>query len=132
MKFNQFVDDAAEKFEVVKAVNIADLAKQAQLQLQFSQLQSEYNNYFHKLFINGKEFTHRRLDFRDLINPHHLRKKRRHSVDSCTPHSNNELNFYTKSLKIFIRNSPLQYTITQTNTTLLLSLHLYTNATNYQ
>ena len=36
MKFNQFVDDAAEKFEVARAVSFADLAKQAQLQAQFS------------------------------------------------------------------------------------------------
>ena len=32
MKFNDFVDDAAEKFEVASTVNFADLAKQAQLQ----------------------------------------------------------------------------------------------------
>ena len=68
MKFNQLVDDAAEKFEVAQAGNFADLTKQAHLQSQFSQLQAEYNNYFNKLFINGKEFTLRRLDWRDLIN----------------------------------------------------------------
>ena len=28
MKFNQLVDDAAEKFEVAQAANFADLAKQ--------------------------------------------------------------------------------------------------------
>ena len=41
MKFNQIVD---EKFEVARAVNFADLAKQAQLPAQFSQLQTEYND----------------------------------------------------------------------------------------
>ena len=29
LKFNQLVDDKVEKFEVVQAVNFADLAKQA-------------------------------------------------------------------------------------------------------
>ena len=62
MKFNQLLDDAAKKKEVAQAVNFTDLAKQAQLQAQFSQLQSQYNNYFNKFFINGKEFTLRRLD----------------------------------------------------------------------
>ena len=39
MKFNQLVDDAAaEKIEIAQALNFADLAKQAQLQAQFSQL----------------------------------------------------------------------------------------------
>ena len=42
MKFNQLVDDAAEKFEVAQDVNFAHLAKQEQLQAQFSQLQSQY------------------------------------------------------------------------------------------
>ena len=37
MKFNQLVDDVAEELEVARAVNFADLAKQAQLQAQFSQ-----------------------------------------------------------------------------------------------
>ena len=54
MKYYQLVDESAEKFEVAQAVNFAELAKQAQLQAQFSQLQSEYYNYFNKLFINGK------------------------------------------------------------------------------
>ena len=54
MKFKELFDDAAEKFEAAQAVNFADLAKQAQLQAQFSQLQSEYNNYFNKLFIKEK------------------------------------------------------------------------------
>ena len=72
MKFNQLVDDAAEKFEVAHAVTIADLAKQAQLQAQFSQLRTEYNGYFNKLSINGKESTLRRLDWRDLINGNYL------------------------------------------------------------
>ena len=36
MKLNHLVDDATEKFEVAQAVNFADLAKQAQLQAQFS------------------------------------------------------------------------------------------------
>ena len=44
MKFNHLVDNAAEKFEVARAVNVADLAKQAQLQAQFSQLRTEYND----------------------------------------------------------------------------------------
>ena len=61
MKFNQLVDGAAEKFEVEQAVNFANLAKQAQLQTQFSQLRSQYNNYFNKLFFDGKEFTLRCL-----------------------------------------------------------------------
>ena len=68
MRFNQLVDDAAEKFEVARAVNFADLAKQSQLQTQFSRLRTEYNHYFNKLFINGKELTLRRLDWRDLFN----------------------------------------------------------------
>ena len=54
-----------KKFEVARAVNFADLAKQAQLQAQFSQLRTEYNDYFNKLFINGKEFALRRLNWRD-------------------------------------------------------------------
>ena len=54
MKLNQLVTGAAEKFEVAQAVKFADLVKQAHLQAQFSQIQSEYNNYFNKLFINGK------------------------------------------------------------------------------
>ena len=68
MKFNQLVDDAAEKFEVARAVNFAELAKRAQLQEQFSQLRTEYNDFFNKLFINGKEFAFFRIDWRDLIN----------------------------------------------------------------
>ena len=68
MNFIQLVDDAAEKFEVPQAVIIADLAKQALLRAQFFQLQSEYNKYVNKLFINGKESTLRRCDWRDLIN----------------------------------------------------------------
>ena len=74
MKFNQLVDGAAEKFEVARAVYFADLAKQAQLQAQFSQLRTEYNYFFIKLFINGKEFTLRRLDWRDLINGNYLKE----------------------------------------------------------
>ena len=57
MKFNQSIDDPVKKFEVAQAVNFADLGKQAQLQAQFSQLQSQYNNFFNKLFIYEKE-TH--------------------------------------------------------------------------
>ena len=64
-KFNQLVDDEADKFEVAQAVNFADLAKQAELQAQFSQLCAEHNDYFNKLFINGKEFTLRCLVWRD-------------------------------------------------------------------
>ena len=74
MKVNQLVGDAAEKCEVAQAVNFADLAKQAHLQAQFSQLQSEYNNYFNKRFINGKEFALRRLDWRDLNNGNYLKE----------------------------------------------------------
>ena len=44
MKFNQLVDDAAEKFEVARAVIFADLAKQAHIQAQLSQLRTEYND----------------------------------------------------------------------------------------
>ena len=71
---SQLFDDVAEKFEVAQAINFADLAKQEQLQAQFSQLQSEYNNYFYKFFINGKEFTPHRLDWRDLINNNYLKE----------------------------------------------------------
>ena len=42
MKFNPLVDDAAEKFEVARAVIFADLARQAQLKV--SQLRTEYND----------------------------------------------------------------------------------------
>ena len=71
MKFNLLVDDAAEKIEVARAVNFA---KQAQLQVQFSQLRTEYIDYYNKIFINGKEFTFRRLDWRDLINCNYLQE----------------------------------------------------------
>ena len=74
MKFTQLVDDAAEKFEVARAVNFADLAKQAQLKAQLLQLRTEYNDYFDKLFINGKEFTLRRVDWRDLINGNYIKE----------------------------------------------------------
>ena len=74
MKFNQLVDDAAENFEVARPVNFADLAKQAQLQADFSQLRTEYNDYFNKLFFNGKEFNLRRLDWLDLINGNYLKE----------------------------------------------------------
>ena len=74
MRFNQLVDDAAEKFEVARAVNFADLAKQAQLEAQFSRLRTEYNDYFNKLFINGKELTLRRLDWQDIINGSYLKE----------------------------------------------------------
>ena len=65
MKFKQLVDDAAENVEVAQAINFADLAKQAQLQAQFSQLHSQYSNYFNKLFFIGKDFNFRRLDWCD-------------------------------------------------------------------
>ena len=39
-KFNQSKDDAAKNFEVAQAVIFADIAKQAQLQAQVSQLQA--------------------------------------------------------------------------------------------
>ena len=74
MKFNQLVDDAADKFEVARAVSFADLAKQAQLQAQFSQLRTKYNDYFNNLFINGKGFTLRRLDWRYLIKGNYLKE----------------------------------------------------------
>ena len=73
MEFSQLVDDAAEKFEEARAVNFADLTKQEQLQAQFSQLRTEYNDYFNKLFISGKEFILRRLDWRDLIIGNYLK-----------------------------------------------------------
>ena len=41
MKFNQLVEDAADKFDVAQSVNFANLAKQAQLLAQFSQLQCQ-------------------------------------------------------------------------------------------
>ena len=74
MKLYQLIDDTAEKFEVAQAVNFADLANQAQLQAQLSQLQIENNIYFNKLFINGKEFSLRRLDRRDFFNGNYLKE----------------------------------------------------------
>ena len=74
MKFNQLVDDAAEKFEVAQAVSFADLAKQAQLQAKFSQLQCEYNIFLFRLFVNGKEFTLRCLDWQELFNGNYLKE----------------------------------------------------------
>ena len=62
MKFKQLEDNAAEKFEVEQAVSFADLAKQAQLQAKFSQLQSEYNN-----FITTSLLTEKNLHFAVLI-----------------------------------------------------------------
>ena len=44
------------------------------MQAEFSQFQIEYYNCFEKLFINGKEFTLRRLDRRDLINGNYLKE----------------------------------------------------------
>ena len=69
MKFNQFGDDAAKKFEIAQAVNFADLAKHAQL----SQLQSQCTNYFKNFFFNGKGFTLRGVNWRDLINGNYLK-----------------------------------------------------------
>ena len=74
MKFNQLVEDAEEKFEVARGINFADLAQRAQLQAQFSRLHTEYSDCFKKLFINGIEFTLRRLDWRDLINCNYLKE----------------------------------------------------------
>ena len=74
MKFNQLVDDTAEKFEVTQAVNFADLARPAKLQKQFSQLKNQYNNCFNKLFINGKQFTLLCLDWSVLINGNYLKE----------------------------------------------------------
>ena len=62
MKFNQSVDYAAVKFEVARAINFTDLVKKAQLQTQFPQLRTEYNDNSNKFFVNGKEITLRRLD----------------------------------------------------------------------
>ena len=73
MKFNQLVDDAAEKHEVAQAKNLAQI-KQTQLKAQFSQLRSEYSKYFNQLFINGKKFILRRLEWRDLINGNYLKE----------------------------------------------------------
>ena len=74
MQFNQLLDDAAEKFEAAQAVIFADLAKQAQIQAQFSQLQSDYNIYSKKLFIKGKEFALHGLNWRDLVNGNYLKE----------------------------------------------------------
>ena len=46
MKFRQLVDDAVEKFGVAKALKFADLARQAQLQARYSQLESQYKKPF--------------------------------------------------------------------------------------
>ena len=51
ININHLVDDAAETFEVAQAVNFADLARQAQSQAQYLQLQSQHANYFNKLFF---------------------------------------------------------------------------------
>ena len=72
MKFNQLI----ENFDVAQAVIFADLAQQAQVQAQFRQLRAEYNDYFNKLFINGKEITLRRLDWRDLVNGNYIKETR--------------------------------------------------------
>ena len=45
-KFNQLKADDSQKFEVPQAVNFADLARQAQLVAQYSQMQSQYTHYF--------------------------------------------------------------------------------------
>ena len=75
MKFNQLVDDAAEKFEVAQAVNICRSRKNKHsYKHKFSQLRTEYNNYFNKLFINGKDYTLRQLDWHDLINGNCLKE----------------------------------------------------------
>ena len=58
MKFNQLVDDAADKFEVAQAVNFADLAKQAQIKAQFLQLQSEFNIYLTKNLLLTENSLH--------------------------------------------------------------------------
>ena len=57
MKVIHLVDDAVEKLEVAQEVKFSDLAKQAPLQAQFLQLQSQNTNFFNKVFINGNEFT---------------------------------------------------------------------------
>ena len=54
MKLNQIKADVTEELELARAVNFSDLAKSAQLQAHFSQLQSQYTNYFNILFFNGK------------------------------------------------------------------------------
>ena len=48
MKFNHLVDDASETFQGAQVVNFADPTKQAQLHARFSQLKSQYTNYFKK------------------------------------------------------------------------------------
>ena len=72
IKLNELVGDGAEKFEVAQAVNFKKLVKQAQLEAQSSQLQNQNTIYFNKLCINGREFTLRRLDWRDLIDGNFL------------------------------------------------------------
>ena len=72
MKFNQWVDKTAEQIEVARAVNFADLAEMDQLKTHYSLLQSQNTIYFNKIFVNGKQFTIRRLDWRYLINGDHL------------------------------------------------------------
>ena len=62
------------KFEVAQAVNFADLANEAKLQAKYSQLQSQYNNYFNEFVISGKEFTLRHLDWRGLVIGNYLKK----------------------------------------------------------
>ena len=72
MKFRQLVDDAVEKFGVAKALKFEDLARQAQLQARYSQLESQYKKYFYKLYIKSAEFA-LQFDWRDLINKNHLK-----------------------------------------------------------
>ena len=74
MKFNQLVDDAADNFEVAKAVYFAVLVRQAQLHDQFSELQNQCTNYFNQLFMNGKHFTLHLVYCRDLINRNYLKE----------------------------------------------------------
>ena len=72
MKFNQLVGNAAETIAVAQAINIADLAKQAQLQARFSQLKCQYNNSStNHLLIYFNKYL---LDWRDLINGNYLKE----------------------------------------------------------
>ena len=70
----ELVDDAAEIFDVSQAVSLADLAKQAEIQAQYSQLQSQNTNYFNKLFFIEKEFTLPHLEWLDLINRNYVKE----------------------------------------------------------
>ena len=73
MKFNPIVDDANEKFEVAHAV-IFQTLQNKHIYQQFSQLQSQYTNYFIYFFFNGMEFSLRHLDWCDFIDGNYLKE----------------------------------------------------------